>query len=148
MEGSWWATHCNTLQHTVTHCNKLHHTAPQRNTQCNTHITPYSLCAVSRVHRAWLLLAGVIEGSWWVPHCNTLQHAATYYETLHHTALHTLQHNHCATIQHTTKHCTTRTAHTPNHSHAQRTSDSQRGAVCAVQCVQCSVYSAVWCSVS
>jgi len=62
----WFATHCNTLQHTATHCNTLQHTA----THCNT----LHCCLPS-------------NDLYWYPatHCTTLHHTATHCNTLQHT---------------------------------------------------------------
>ena len=77
----WYATHCNTLQHTATHCNTLQHTA----THCNTLQHTATHCNTLNIH-----IEGVTRWSQYVlrqhtaTHCNTLQHTATHYNTLQH----------------------------------------------------------------
>ena len=98
--------HCNTLQHTATHCNALQNTAPY----CTTLQHPH--CEVRYVG---CLSCEDLTLQHTATYCNTLQHTATLHNTLHRTARHcnTLQRTatHCNILQHTLStaaHCNTR----------------------------------------
>ena len=129
------ATNCNVLQHTATHCNTLQHNLSCSAVVCNTAKVKQDITQHSANHYITLQRSAT--------HCNTtrlvrlllsirpksLQHTATYCNTLQHTATlgNTLHHNvSCSavtcdmaqvrhdTLQHTTKHCNT-LQHTAKH---------------------------------
>ena len=103
--------HCNTLQHTATHCNTLQHTATHRSTQgiavlrlkmwrWTQHFLGLSLIFLlltsiqNEVFKYTRIRSLLVNCSWLVTRCNTLQQTVTHCITLYDTATHynTLQH--------------------------------------------------------
>ena len=107
------ATHCNTLQHTAAHCNKLQHTSlphvlSYSDTRCvAVYCSALIVCCSNSLHTAVWCHDSLRSA--WKGQCNTLQHTATHYKTLQHTATrcNTLQHaaTHYNTLQHTATYC-------------------------------------------